>query len=633
MKLRTTLVSVGSVLLLGAFAEPAIAVRALPTYTAVLLNSPEPQAGSFFGNHMAVVGDIDGDGVPDIAVSSERQDSGAVAKIGVVWIFSGRTRQLIRTIHNPEPQPGKGFGDSILSIGDVNGDGVPDLMIAGAVHDVYVGRDDQGNPNTKPCGSPEPNGCNERQGAVWIISGKTGNVIRRIDDPTPQAGAFFGFGFAIAPGDLNGDGSPDFVVTAEGENVGTCDVNGPGTPGPCPVGAAYAFDGKTGALIHRFDDPDPEAYAGFGGGGTSSPGDVTGDGVGDIVIGASGANSGLGRAYLFDGRTGGLVRKLLSPGSVGGGFGNGIGSGFEPGDVNADGVPDLLVAAAGQDVGAVGNAGRLYLLNGKDGSVIRTLDDPNPKPSGSFGHNHASAGDLNGDGTPDIVASRFIFPPGAYAPDAPPGAAAYVFDGKTGTPLITLPGMTQDGPGSSLVSPGDINGDGYPDYLLGGRLLDGGGGAQSGQVIVELSSPPPGATTSPPGTSPGPGTLPGPGTTPPGPGTTPPGPKRPHASQGPAEERAGSGAIFVSITCVRSKSGFCVGIEAIKFRKHGFATVRKRFRIPVGRSSNVLLSAKRSERHRIRFTLRLRAIQVLQDVGEPDQHKNVVLKGRRHGKA
>jgi len=98
-------------------------------------------------------------------------------------------------------------------------------------------------------------------------------------------------------------------------------------------------------------------------------------------------------------------------------------------------------------------------------------------------------------------------------------------------------------------------------------------------------------------------------------------------------ERTGSGAIFVSVTCVSSKSGFCVGIEAIKFRKHGLATLRKRFRIPVGRTSNVLLSAKKSERRRIRFTLRLRATQVLQDVGEPDQHKNTVLKGRRHGKA
>lgn len=290
---------------LGAFSPaPAQADRALPSYTAEPLDSPEPQAGAFFGNHLDAVGDLNGDGVNDIAVSSEGQNLGAMPNSGVVRVFSGRTRELIRTLRNPDPQSG-GFGNSILGIGDVNGDGVPDVVAAGAVQDVFTG-------SGTPCGAKEPNGCNEFQGRVYVFSGKTGLLIRRIEDPRPQAFAFFGFGGAIAPGDLNGDGVPDFVVTTQEDiNVSCDDDQDPTTPpaSPCPsVGAAYAFSGKDGSLIHRFDDPDPEGFAGFGQ-GTSSPGDVTGDGVGDIVIGAP-FSSGGGHAYLFNGKTGALARIL-----------------------------------------------------------------------------------------------------------------------------------------------------------------------------------------------------------------------------------------------------------------------------------------------------------------------------------
>jgi len=147
-----------------------------------------------------------------------------------------------------------------------------------------------------------------------------------------------------------------------------------------------------------------------------------------------GVAGGAGHAHLFNGRTGALVRSYQPPAGndPGSGFGFGVGGGIEPGDVNRDGVPDLLIASPGQGNGDAHNAGRLYVINAADGAILRTLNDPNPRPGGSLGFLRTSAGDINADGTPDILAGRPTFSPAGYLPDPPPGGAAYVFDGATG---------------------------------------------------------------------------------------------------------------------------------------------------------------------------------------------------------
>jgi len=607
------------------------------------IDSPEIQSGVKFGFFISAIGDVNGDGKADFAVGTDGQNTDATTgasctpaagstcnvRAGKAWVFEGADGHMLYPLTPPaaDRQAGARFGSRIGRAGDVGSvasPGTPD-----GTQDIIVGASGTDNPPGcahVPGGTDGPSStikatgtCRNGEGAAYIFNGKDGTLIRKLNlpatdvAPAPCNSSCGGFGLAVqGPGDVgsaaNGpqDGVVDQLVDASSFNFDTKTRNActaATLPADCnkTQGAEYLFSGKDGTLIRRTDDPVPQAKATFGFQDAEplAPGDVNGDGVPDYYANGFGqdgppeaglpAGNNAGRAWVFSGKTGAVLYELKDPTPENGGQ---FAFSLSRTDYNKDGTPDPVVGQAPHDPStgaAFDQSGGIYVFNGKDGSLLKSLELP--------------------------------------ASDAQPGAS-----GNNGSNL-----------GFTSISPGDLNHDGEPDFVGGAPFQDVD---PTGALPQNCQAPTPGCIqdvgrefffySNVPGSPPGPGTTP-PGTTPPG--TVPPrGPKRPaargpHASQGPAVERTGSGAIFVSVTCVSSKSGFCVGIEAIKFRKHGLATLRKRFRIPVGRTSNVLLSAKKSERRRIRFTLRLRAIQVLQDVGEPDQHKNTVLKGRRHGKA
>jgi hypothetical protein len=136
-------------------------------------------------------------------------------------------------------------------------------------------------------------------------------------------------------------------------------------------------------------------------------GDVDGDGVPDIVTSAPGKAAGganAGRVYVYSTRTGRLLW------SVTGNTGDQLGTGVEgSGDVDGDGVPDVIASAPG--------AGKAFLYSGKDGHVLQTL--VGEKKEDLFGNHVSAVEDVNGDGSADVI----VGPPDNSAKGAGAGRA------------------------------------------------------------------------------------------------------------------------------------------------------------------------------------------------------------------
>src|SRR5262249_53284359 len=187
------------------------------------------------------------------------------------------------------------------------------------------------------------------------------------------------------------------------------------------------------------------------------------DGVPDLIVGAF-AQDGEGKVYVFDGQNGKLLHTLAPPQISGGSaFGWSIAG---AGDLNKDGVPDILVGAPYTMVNEIAVQGRAYVFNGKDGKLLYTLDDPQPVAGEVFGWRVASGGDLNKDGVPDLL----IGAPYKDIGTNPAQGVALVFNGADGKLLFALHNPVPhpySGFGYTLIEGVDVNGDDVPEILVG----------------------------------------------------------------------------------------------------------------------------------------------------------------------
>jgi len=523
-------------LLGGALMIPSKGVGATPStdYPPKVLTAPDSQSGGRFGSRMVAVGDLNGDGTNDLLVSAQGLNAGGVNGSGRVYVVSGKTREVLYTRDSPEPQVSAGFGNFLQGPGDLNGDGTPDFVVGPQNHNVYTGSGTQ-------CGQPEPNGCNEGQGKAWVFSGAKGALLYALDNPAPQAAAGFGRRLGRA-GDLTGDGRTELIVGAQDNDTPA----GCGNLSPVPAGCrknegqAFIFNGATGQLVRTLDFPaadrqpaDPATCtSGCGnfGGAVQSPGDVNGDGVADQQVDAfsyafytgsgtacgtpepNGCNEDQGRIYLFSGANGQLLRRIDHPfPAANTNFGFQDVTPNSPGDVTGDGVPDIYAAA--QQQGAFQGEG--YVFNGATGALLYPLRVPSPVPGDDFFTMDRT--DYNKDGTPDLYVGRQAI--GTVPADQNGGT--FVYDGRNGSLLKALELPTADrqtgiagnfGPflGFALAAPGDLNGDGEPDYVATSMRYDEGPVQDAGRVYFFLSNvpaPPPGGGGAP--VTPAPGATPG----------------------------------------------------------------------------------------------------------------------------
>jgi hypothetical protein len=303
-----------------------------------------------------------------------------------------------------------GRGASSVAIGDLNGDGHPDLVVA----DVYLFGDD----------------------TVSVLLGN--------GDGTYQSPVAYTTGShdatSVAIGDVNGDGRPDLVVASYCQ-----------TPMNCPNGGVSVLLGNGDGTFQA-----PASYSSGGYQATSvAIGDVNGDGKLDLVV-ANACQTVDQEGYC----TGPIFAVSVLLGNGDGTFQSPVSymvyaptpSAVVIGDVNGDGKLDLVVASYCQTEINCGNGGVSVLLGNGDG----TFQSPTSYSSGGYEATSVAIGDVNGDGYPDVVV-------GNSCPNCGDGVSALLGNGD-GTFQAPVTYSVCDGVDSVKV--GDVNGDGHPDLVV-----------------------------------------------------------------------------------------------------------------------------------------------------------------------
>ncbi|AFY40222.1 RHS repeat-associated core domain protein [[Leptolyngbya] sp. PCC 7376] len=452
------------------------------------------EQGSRLGYSVSKAGDVNSDGISDIILGSPGSSDGK----GKSYIIFGQENNIfdanfdLSTLDGNNGfafhggNAGENAGWSVSNAGDINNDGIDDVII-GAPIDIPA--------NIVGAGI----------GEAYVLFGNSVTADVYSEFFIESLAPIFGFtvngsqeidtlGISVSGlGDVNDDGIDDIAIAIPFAT---------GVSGVVERRVLVIF-GSTDGFPNSFTEASLDGSNGFvlignqdglglpGAIDVSGAGDINGDGIDDILIGSGFANSnglgGAGSSYVVFGRTEGFESSfsLSTLNGINGFTVDGLSQSSrtgmvvsEAGDINGDGINDLIIGAAGIDetyvvFGRIGNYEANFELSSLDGSngfviegVARTGNSNLPFVS--------SAGDFDGDGFDDIIISA----PGVDVDDASSAGAAYLVWGRNGgfaarEDISTLEKVTLSTviEGASInyrvSSAGDFNNDGYEDLLIG----------------------------------------------------------------------------------------------------------------------------------------------------------------------
>ena len=566
--------------------------------------------GGIFGNSVSTAGDMDGDGYADIIVGSSYYSTEDTTWEGAAYVFRGSKEGPVipRSQFLKENQGNSRYGYSVSTAGDINGDGYSDIIVGAPYFDNDENNEGRcflyyGKPRT-PSTSPDWNSANDirdcgfassvagagdvngdgladimigahlfdngqtNEGRVFFYYGQPNDFPATTADDTLEVnleGALFGSSLASA-GDTNADGYDDVIVGAPGYKsyegivyvfrgtqtginasgmsiivttgmtapqfgasvTGAGDVNGDGYADVLigmpyysnARGYACLFYGSSDSITikngwYGSGDQDNAIFAGS----VASAGDVNGDGYSDVIIGADGYTNDQdneGRAYVYYGSFYGLKSEnpvILEADQASAVFGTSVSG---AGDVNGDGYSDVIVGASNYDNGNT-DEGAAFIYPGSDGglsNVPMIMVDGASQDDARFGHSVSGAGDVNGDGYADVIVGAYlrdnifhiIITGGRYSIIRENAGSAYIYlgspTGPSSTPDWTEHFLSTDAHfGKCVAGAGDVNGDGFADVIIGapGYVVDsntvgraslyfGGGGNGKHMDLAQMSN-------------------------------------------------------------------------------------------------------------------------------------------------
>ena len=364
--------------------------------SALLLEIDGDAPTDSFGAIVASLGDVDGDGVPDFAIAAPKRSVPGVP-LGAIFIYSG-TGSLIRTFTSASP--GGQVGLAMSALEDVDGDGVRDLLYS----------DWSGTAFT-----------------VYVVSGATGATIRSHSSSDPT------YGFALGrTGDTDADGVDDYAI--------------------CDAGHVNVYSGATGSFLFAFSGVESIVRP---------AGDVDLDGHADLIL----AHPGTGLVPVVSGATG-IAFFTITGGST---LGNGVSA---TSDIDGDGHPDLVVTRNTNNHDPYST--RVY--SGANGALLRRY---NATATDAVD----ATADVDGDGTFDVVGGDDLFELNGTGEG--PNGVVRVVSGASGAGIGGALGTSfASHKGSSLTVVNDRDGDGYREVAV---VSIGGVDATGGPIVQILS--------------------------------------------------------------------------------------------------------------------------------------------------